>query len=192
MSDKTAPKPKVPRRQRRGSGLLSVGLDIDKVLAPLSRKKGFAEFDLMRAWPAIIGDALAEQCSPQRLVRGADGRDGTLHLGVAGPLALELQHMTPQLIDRINGHYGYRAVGKISFRQIPLGGLSTGQSKYGRKKGPPVKSRSNAAIIGQAPDDIVARAASVEDPELRAALIELGRSVRATETESQKGRDHKD
>lgn len=184
MSDKPPPKP-ADKRQRRARGLLSVGLDVDKVLAPLSQKKGFAEFDLMRAWPAIIGEALASQCNPQRLVRGPEGRDGTLHLGVSGPLALELQHMTPQLIERINSHYGYRAVAKISFRQIPPSDLAWKNTKKKRPAGRG-DGAAHAKIIGAAPADIVARAASIEDPELRAALIELGRSVRATESENNK------
>lgn len=164
-------------RKRRAGGLHSVAREVDLVLKPLSAKKGFAEFDLARAWPSVMGAELAGQCTPQRLVRGPEGRDGTLHLGVWGPLALELQHLTPQLVERINGHYGYRAVAKIVFHQTPPSRL-IGAAK--RPEADPTEPRDPARDAHDAAHDaaLEAQAATISDPEMRAALISLGRSIR--------------
>ena len=166
------PKSKKAPAGRRARGLLSVAVDVGKILKPLSHKKDFAAFDLARAWSGIMGADLSNQCVPQRLTRGPEGRDGTLHLGVWGPLALELQHMTPQLIERVNAHYGYRAVAKVVFHQTPPQSLTVEKKVTDRKPADASRPGDAAAIA-----DIEDRAAAVEDPELRAALLALGRSV---------------
>ncbi len=51
----------------------------------------------------------------------ARGRPGaTLVLRVDGPRAIEVQYQTVQIIERINAHFGYRAVSDIRFIQAPL------------------------------------------------------------------------
>jgi hypothetical protein len=192
-SDRTNPGPKdaiggpvrAPANKRRSRGLLSLAVELDKVMAPMSRKKGFAEFDLTHAWPDIMGLNLAAQCAPQRLARGPDGRDGTLHLGVWGPLALELQHMTPQLVERINGHYGYRAVAKIMFHQTPPSPVAVGKQAAAERAG----KEKTPAKSAQPPADLAKRAQAIEDPELRAALLDLGTSVSATDENMQSKTD---
>ncbi len=42
---------------------------------------------------------------------------GTLTVRVEGAFALELQHLGPLVIERINRHYGWACVGKIRLRQ---------------------------------------------------------------------------
>ena len=157
-------------RERRSRGLLSVAVEIDALVSPIAKRQGFAMVNLMQAWPEIIGSELARQCRPQRLTRGPEGRDGTLHLGVSGPLALELQHLTPQLLERINAHYGYRAVARIALHQTaPL-------KQPTRRRTPPAQPKSL-----ETPADLAARAAAIDDPDLRQALLDLGRSVHGKE-----------
>ena len=49
------------------------------------------------------------------------GRPGaTLVLRVDGPRAIEVQYQSTQIIERINAHFGYRAVSEIRFLQAPL------------------------------------------------------------------------
>ncbi|MCZ6764853.1 MAG: DUF721 domain-containing protein [Alphaproteobacteria bacterium] len=188
IGDKSAPGRKADLKKRRSRGLLAAAVEVDRLIKPLSAKKGFAEFDLARAWGRIMGEKLAAQCTPQRLVRGPKGRDGTLHLGVWGPLALELQHMTPQLIERINGHYGYRAVAKMVFHQTPP--RPTVGAKKRPAADPPTRTpvREPADLSAEtSSDDLEARAREIADPDLRAALLELGRSVRRSVRHSPSG-----
>ena len=39
--------------------------------------------------------------------------DGVLQVRVAGPLAVELQHLAPQVLERVNTYLGYRAVTQL-------------------------------------------------------------------------------
>ncbi len=65
----------------------------------------------MADWTEIVGPALAAVTSPRRLA------SGTLTLACAGPIALELQHLSGQLAERINAHFGRTLVERFRFVQ---------------------------------------------------------------------------
>ena len=158
-----------PTRGRRASGLRAIAATLPGATRRLRQRRGLAQSALFQDWPAIVGDVLATQCYPQRLVRGAAGAGGTLHLGVAGPLALELQHLAPQVIERINTYFGFAAVARLTLHQVaPLA----------------PRQRDEPADTHPTPDPAAAQALdsrlrAVSDPELRAALDRLGRAVLA-------------
>ena len=152
--------------KRQSRGLLAIATTLQRVTAIARNKRGLPEPALVEQWSAIVGHTLAGQCAPQRLVRGAGGTDGTLHLGVSGPLALELQHLEPQLLERVNGFFGFRAVARLSLHQVPP---------------PPAKAPPKPRpqpTPGQA-TALAARLVAIDDPELRNSLGRLGISVLA-------------
>jgi len=90
----------------------------------------------------------------------------TVHVGSAS--ALELQHSAPQVIERINGFFGYPAVAGLRLIQAPP--LR------------PVKPRPPARLRPLATAELAAlegTVAGVGDPDLRRALVTLGRTVKA-------------
>ncbi len=151
-------------KSRNAKGLRAVATSVDKIVRPIWRKRGLAETSLVADWPAIVGPDLANQSHPQRLVRRRDDSGGTLHLVVAGPLALELQHLAPQVIERINTYFGYRAVARISLHQGPI-------------KRPPRPAPAPREL--PEPPGLAERLVFVEDPDLRRALHGLGRAILA-------------
>ena len=166
---------KTPRRKRppndpsrrKERGLLAVGASLPTIAAPALRKRGFARAKLITDWPAIAGDLLARETVPQKLVfpRGSPG-GGILHLRVSSGFALELQHIAPQLIERINGFFGYEAVADLRYQQGPIPPL-----RKPRRIGP-----KRLADIDEA--RLQRNLEAIEDPELRNALADLGRAVR--------------
>jgi hypothetical protein len=89
---------------------------IPAVTRPAFRKKSPAAAQLLADWAQIVGPALAAATSPLRLTAG------TLTLACAGPVAMELQHLAPELIGRINGQLGRAAVERLRFvQQAPAG-----------------------------------------------------------------------
>ena len=80
--------------------------------------------------------------------------------------ALELQHIAPQLIERINGFFGYQAVADLRYQQGPIPPL-----RKPRRIGP-----KRLADIDEA--RLQRKLEAIEDPELRNALADLGRAVR--------------
>ena len=88
---------------------------------------GFAYADLIVQWPAVVGEALAGTSRPERLrwPRASSSPDGrkqgaTLVVRVAEGRALEIQHLAPRIIERINAFYGYHAVAALKIVQGPL------------------------------------------------------------------------
>ncbi len=138
-----------------------------KVTRPILAKGGAALAELVSAWPQIAGPRLASATAIDRLAvpRGAAaGRGpGVLHLRVEPAMALELQHIAPQLIERLNAYLGYAAVGRLALAQrpvTPLGGVKR------RRAALPPDARAREAAAKSA--------AIIDDPELRAALSRLG------------------
>ncbi|MDE0779997.1 MAG: DciA family protein [Alphaproteobacteria bacterium] len=150
---------------KRASGLRAIGAESSKATSPIRRKRGFFEASVFSDWNAIVGPELGDQCVPMRLARGPEGEGGTLHVRVTGPLALELQHLEPQVIERINSFYGFRAIARLRMHQGPIASPI--------RKSSPIRPKA-------APEELVAlheQLKSVTDPELRRALKTFGESV---------------
>ncbi|MEE2689305.1 MAG: DciA family protein [Pseudomonadota bacterium] len=138
-------------------------------------KRGLAHANLIVDWPAIVGPEIANECQPEKLAfpRGERSR-GVLHLRASGPVALEVQHDTPRLLERINGYFGYRAVTEIRLIQA--------QSKT-IEKIPKPQYRTPAAAELNALETTLAH---VEDAELRETLNRLGSAILSESRKSTK------
>ena len=155
------PAPEAPR----AGGIRHLAGFLPRLTRAALGRRGFAEGGIVTDWAAIVGPDLAAGSLPERLSFAPGARrDGTLQVRVTGVLALELQHLEPVVIERINGYFGYRAVARLKIRQGPL--------PRGRTRPAPLP-----------PDPAVARevdeaVAGVADPLLRAALAGFGRALR--------------
>jgi hypothetical protein len=158
-----------------------VGAVIDPVLA----RQGFSQSDLILYWDEIAGERLAAMSQPIKLQwpkrpdwsRAPESRrdrsggherqdSATLVVRVESGFALEMQHLSGALIDRVNAHLGWRCVGRITLKQGP------------------VERRRAGRAVKLAPDAEIERAAEmivtgIEDAPLRSALLRLGASVLA-------------
>ena len=162
--DERPPTPSEP--ERRGHGLRAVAAPVARVAGPALKRRGLAQGRLLTDWAEIVGAKLAEVSRPEKLVpgKGADG-GGTLEVRVSGPLAVEIQHLAPVVIERINRYFGYQAVGRLRLVHAPVGEL-------GRKPVLPPAPRDPAAEA-----DLEAALAGIDDPALREALAGLGRAL---------------
>jgi hypothetical protein len=95
-------------------GPRAVGALLPPLTRPVFRRRSPAAAQIMLDWPEIVGPALAAATIPRRL------SGTTLTLACAGPIALELQHMTGELVGRINAHLGRIVVERIRFTQEAL------------------------------------------------------------------------
>jgi hypothetical protein len=94
---------------------------LKKLVSPAFRRQGISESDIITRWGTIVGPLLADHSLPERLRFNADG--GTLQITVNGAFALEMQHLQPVIIERITSYFGYNAVTRLSFRQVPFSTL---------------------------------------------------------------------
>jgi hypothetical protein len=164
------PPARKPETTPRRAGLRALAVSLPRVTKRLFGKRGFAEGGLAADWSGIVGAELATRCRPGKLAfaRAAERREGTLTLRVEAPFATEVQHLAPQIMERINGYFGYRMVARLRLKQVPYS--------------PGPDATRTAPAPGAAPDpeitpELAARLESVEDPELRAALGRLGRAL---------------
>ena len=145
---------------------------VEPFLQPIMAAQGFATVDLVTGWPDLIGFPLDAHTQPVKLEwprrqrsgeAGLEGAGATLVLRVESAFALDVQHMLPVLIERINVRYGWRCVEKIVLKQGPV---------EHKVRVQPVAS-PNAETIHAAE----ARVGAVEDEGLRAALVKWGAGV---------------
>jgi hypothetical protein len=88
-----------------------------------------------------------------------------LVLRVEGPAAIEVQHLSNVILERVNRFFGWRAVERLALRQAPL----RRRSKPPRREIDPQAAAAVAATLGK-----------VEDEPLRAALGRLGAAIKGS------------
>lgn len=156
--------PPPPRRTGRAKALASA---VDGITRPIFGRRGLADGAIVHHWQAIVGERFAALTAPEKLVFPTGARSGgTLHLRVAGGgIATQLQHLEPLLVERINRHFGYQAVARLHFKQGPVAGAADSPAAK-----PPALDADEEAALAACLD-------VVDDPDLRAVLQSLGRSV---------------
>jgi hypothetical protein len=143
----------------------SLAATLPKVTRKVLGRHGLAEGGLVTDWPDIVGPAIAERSMPLRLAfAGGERRNGTLFVRVSGPLALELQHLEPQILERLNGYFGYGAVARLKIQQGPVPTLAA------PRRARPTESENDGSLA--------ALTAAIEDEPLRKALHGFGQAVR--------------
>jgi len=149
------------------SGPRRIGQTVPEVAGKVLGKRGLAFGALITDWPAIVGQQLSLRTAPDKLSFPRGKREeATLHIRAMGAIALELQHLEPQIIERINSFFGYRAVAKIRLINAALPAAPS----------PMVRQRT---LTMDEEISVTTTIAAVEDDELRATLERFGRSLLA-------------
>lgn len=141
---------------------------IGRCLGDVFAKQGFASTELITHWPEIVGEELANLAEPLKIQWSrADGLDAadpaTLLLRVDGPAAIEVQHLIPVILERVNQFLGWRAIGRVRLKQAP--------NPQPRKIARPVPLSARET-------DAVAATLDVADDGLKQALARLGAAVK--------------
>jgi hypothetical protein len=142
---------------------------LSDVFSDAYAKQGFAARELVTRWAEIAGPEVAAHSEPLKIqwprpVEGQAQEAATLVLRVEGPMALEIQHASDVILQRVNRFFGWSAVGKLALRQAPLS----------RRDRPKTSRVPDAAEVAELEKTL----SSVEDEELRAALARLGASIK--------------
>lgn len=166
----------------KGAGARSLADYVLRQIDPLIARRGFGEGSLLMAWREIVGDQLAAICAPDLMkwpkvpVHSQSARiksPATLVLRVEPGFGLQVQHLMPVIIDRINAHLGWRCVDRLVMRQDPLNNQDYGDGLQ-PERGAKVQSRPvNLELSAEA----VAAGAGFADPDLREAVIRLGQNA---------------
>jgi hypothetical protein len=142
---------------------------LSDVFSDAYAKQGFAARELVTRWAEIAGPDIAVHSEPMKIqwprpVEGQAQEPATLVLRVEGPMALEIQHASDAILQRVNRFFGWSAVGRLALRQAPL-----------LRRDPPPRPRAPDA---RSVANVAETLSAIEDEELRAALARLGASIK--------------
>ena len=129
------------------------------------RKFGFVQSSVVSRWDEIVGARYAAVSAPEA-IRFPVGKksDGTLELTVEGAHATMIQHVLPEIIERVNRFFGYGAVARVKVRQGPV-------SK------PKARPPAAAPMLKPVPMELGDSLREIGDPELFAVLESLAKSL---------------
>jgi hypothetical protein len=138
-------------------------------VAGVFERQGFTSREIVTHWDDIVGPEIAAFAEPIRMqwIRSRDPDESppaTLVLRVEGPAAIEIQHMSGVIVERVNRYLGWQAVGTLALRQAPL-------MRRRRKPPRPRIDEDTAAAIA-------AQMTGIADPGLRTALGRLGAAIK--------------
>jgi hypothetical protein len=158
MPKSPQPEPQRANRARAVSELLpSVG-------GAAFRRFGFVQSSIISRWSEIVGDRYARVSMPDS-IRFPHGEraNGVLTVTVEGAHATMMQHIAPEIVERVNRFFGYAAVAKLVIRQ--------GEIKRPTRVAPP--------SVRAVPVDLGDSLRTIADPELKAVLEGLAAGVGA-------------
>jgi hypothetical protein len=138
------------------------------------RKFGFVQHSIVSRWPEIVGERYARVSAPES-IRFPQGKraEGVLSLIVSGAFAPTMQHVAPEIMDRVNRFFGYPAVARLAIRH--------GEVKRPDKAPPPPSLKPLSNAMGES-------LRGIADPELKAVLEALAAGVAASDDQPKLGR----
>ena len=154
----------------RSYGTPHVSKVLGRITGRTMNRRGFSDSRMLENWSAIVGPQLAAMSQPVRLSRRKSGRDGedtaggVLTVKAEGAIALEIQHLAPQIIDRLNSYYGHAAISRLNIIQGPV------TITLSPLNPPPIKEEDISALA----DDFE----EIETPRLKRALASLALLMR--------------
>jgi hypothetical protein len=152
-----------PQRQNRSRAVSEL---LPAIGGAAFKRFGFVQSSIVSRWPEIVGERWANASSPES-IRFPMGQKsgGVLTLVVRGAHAPMMQHIAPEIMERVNRFFGYAAVAKMQIRQGDVA------------KRIPKAPRTNPTAV---PPELGEGLKGIVDPELRAVLESLAAGVAAT------------
>lgn len=156
-------KPRVP---------LQIAEIANGIMDPVLARRAGISTALLGSWDEIAGEDFADCTRPEKIAwprrDGSEGpsghQPGTLTIACEGARALFLSHAQGELIERINGFFGFPAVRQVRIVQKPVS--------------PPIKSRRKPQPLrGDAARRLHDMIDGIENEALKKAVERLGTAV---------------
>ncbi|MFY9816096.1 MAG: DciA family protein [Pseudolabrys sp.] len=141
---------------------------LSATLGDAFKAQGFASTEIISRWPDIVGAEIAAHSEPLKIKWSRPVGDkipepATLVLRVEGPAALEIQHLSAVILERVNRFFGWQAIGRIALRQAPL-----------RHREKPTQHTPDPAMAARVAETLP----DIKDENLRQALGRLGAAIK--------------
>ncbi|WP_407985666.1 DUF721 domain-containing protein [Pontixanthobacter gangjinensis] len=163
---KAGAKPARKWERARGGAAKPISELMPQIGRTAFRRFGFVQSSVVTRWPEIVGNHHAKVCAPEAIrFPPGDKENGILQLVVVPAHAPLIQHVIPEIIERVNRFFGYQAVSRVKIRQ---GAVQ-----------PPADNRpaSSPPSLKPIPMELGDSLRDIGDPELRTVLESLARSI---------------
>lgn len=155
-----------PTGRPRGGRARSVAELLPDAGGAAFRRFGFVQSAVVTRWAEIVGTRYAGVSSPESIRFPVGKRaEGTLNLVVRGAHGTMMQHIAPEIIERVNRFFGYAAVARVQMRQGDI---------------PAPRVKAAPPSLKPVPVELGASLRTIADPELKAVLEALAAGVGAT------------
>jgi hypothetical protein len=95
---------KKPQRDpaQRTNAPKALGVSLGRLTRPIMKQRGVALAEIINRWSEIAGPLLVKETQPEKMVYASGaGHAATLEIAVSPAFALELQHLSPLIIEKI-------------------------------------------------------------------------------------------
>lgn len=155
-----------PPETPRGGPARAVADLLPQVGGAAFRRFGFIQTSVVSRWAEIVGPRYAAVSAPESIKFPHGKRaEGVLTLTVRGAHGPMMQHIAPEIIERVNRFFGYEAIVRIAIRQ--------GDVPAPRPRAAPPSLKPISAELSESLRAIV-------DPEFKAVLEALAAGVAAS------------
>ena len=162
------------KAQEAKRGIVQISEVANALIDPVLAKRAGINTMLLGSWDEIAGSQFADCTRPERISwprrasemagEGGGYQPGVLTIACEGARALFLSHQQGEIIQRINGFFGFPAVHQVKIVQKPV----SPQNKHRPKPRP---------LTGAAAQHLDTLVEGIEGDALKAALTRLGTAV---------------
>ena len=157
-----------------------LGDTLSRINKNYSSKFGKIEFLILSKWTQIVGSFFADHSEPDKITRITEEFNefdepiykNFLHVKVSPSAAVEFQHYKDTIIEKINSHFGYKAISDLRLQQNFVSDkkinkdINLFNQELGEEEKANIKSQIN----------------NIKDKELEKSIVNLGLSINREDT----------
>ena len=156
----------IKQRGKTIQGLRSFKDTLPKNIKKILKKKGHIFSETLNNWKYIVGDDLFKICYPKSFKNSNKFVVGTLQVMVKRGHEVDLEYSKKQIMDKMNGFFGYVVVEKLKF-------INFDDNKSKSKNDQNYKDENGVTI-----DKYTDRIYSIKNEKIKKSLIKLAKVFR--------------
>ena len=94
-------------------GLRPFGNTLPRGIKGILKKNGYNYSEIISKWNLLVGKDISNCCYPKSIKMSQSSRNGTLILSVERGNEINVEYSKKEIIDKINGYFGYKLISKI-------------------------------------------------------------------------------
>ena len=94
-------------------GLRPFGNTLPRGIKGILKKNGYNYSEIISKWNLLVGKDISNCCYPKSIKMSRSSGSGTLILSVERGNEINVEYSKKEIIDKINGYFGYKLISKI-------------------------------------------------------------------------------